>query len=155
MPPELGAEGGIGEEPPPLLARLRHEGPPEGVVLEVEGRLGEVEAHLERPAADLRDDDTAGRLELRGVSEEPRRAPGREGVVEERSPRDELLARVGQAREEALLLELVVGRPDQAPRRHLDDPPLEGAERRGQLEQLLGVGEPARRRCPVAEEVGR
>ena len=62
---QLGAERGVGEQPAALLAWLRHDRAPERVVVEPEPRHGEVEAQLERPAADLRHHHGAGVLERR------------------------------------------------------------------------------------------
>ncbi|MDW8249569.1 MAG: hypothetical protein RMJ98_09735, partial [Myxococcales bacterium] len=42
--PQLVAEGGIGETRSPFAPGQRHDGPPEGIVLEPEARHGEVEA---------------------------------------------------------------------------------------------------------------
>ena len=153
MARELAAERRVREEPAPLVERLRHERTPEGVVLEIERRGGEIEPHLERPASDLRDHHQAAGLELGRVGEQRGGAARREGVVEQWCPRHELVARLCQPREEALLRALLVRRADRAPRRHLDHAAVERAERLRQREQLVRVGDPARRRGPVAEEV--
>jgi hypothetical protein len=51
---QLLAERRVAEHPHALLARLGHDRAPERIVVEPEAGLREVEAELERPAADLR-----------------------------------------------------------------------------------------------------
>ncbi len=149
---QLGAERGVGEEPAALVAWLRHDRAPVAVVVEPEPRHGEVEAQLERPAADLRHHHGAGVLERRRGVETARSDVAQERARQERRPRHRLPARPRQLGEELLIGQLVVHRADHRLRRHLDDAAIEVAQRRRQLEELLAVGRAAGRGLAVVRE---
>src|SRR5206468_1827513 len=107
LPSDLGPELRVRKEPAALGAWLRHDVAPERHLLEEEGRRGEVEAHLEWPAAHLGHDPDTLRLECRRRLEDVHRAAGDERRVEEWRPRDDFPARACELGEEALLLGLV------------------------------------------------
>jgi hypothetical protein len=76
--------------------------------------------------------------------------------VEERRPDDRLPARARELRIRRDLRDLVVGRAEQEPRCDLDDAAVERRERACELEELVPVGDAARRRLVVVgEEVRR